>query len=544
MNLYQPIISGSLTVSGSVIISGSLSSTAGFTGSFSGTATTASYALTSSYLNPLNQTLIVSGSTSMTGSLQVTGSIATTGTITAQTLVVQTITSSIDYITGSSINGSLMTNTHQFTGSVLMTGSFTQTGTNTTSSFAGSVGIGNTSPFGKLSISKAAAPTGYTAADMYINLGYIESAASSSRLIGFGYNGASTEYPPSYIGYTTISTSGNEYGDLIFGTRSSTSGTVQASERMRISSAGNVGIGANSYYDGSGYGSTAKYLTIYNSAASSLIELASNSTVDDTNMGSINFINAANSGASGAGRYGIAYIRGSITNASGTGNTSGGYLSFGTKVDGGNQTERMRITSGGNVLINQTTDQLSTWKLQVTGNARFNDSIIFPTAAAANAGDMYLGQGSKYSGGFTANDFLLINQGSSSAGIVQITAGVVTNGVYLARNANSWSAVSSDARNKKDFETTQGLAEVLQIEPVKYNYIWDEEGETKRLGFTAQNLQSLIPEMVIATGKKADDGSDYLTITPDYLLPVLVKAIQEQSQTITSLQDRLTKAGL
>ena len=128
---------------------------------------------------------------------------------------------------------------------------------------------------------------------------------------------------------------------------------------------------------------------------------------------------------------------------------------------------------------------------------------------------------------------------SSGAGIVQITAGVVTNGVYLARNANSWSAVSSDARNKKDFETTQGLAEVLQIETVKYNYIWDEEGQTKRLGFTAQNIQPLIPEMVIATGKKADDGSDYLTITPDYLLPVLVKAIQELSAEVEALKAKI-----
>ena len=57
------------------------------------------------------------------------------------------------------------------------------------------------------------------------------------------------------------------------------------------------------------------------------------------------------------------------------------------------------------------------------------------------------------------------------------------------------------------------------------------------MGFKAQNLLPLIPEMVLTTGDKAPDGSDYLTIIPDYLLPVLVKSIQE-------LNDRLTKAGL
>jgi hypothetical protein len=45
------------------------------------------------------------------------------GTLTAQTIVVQTITSSTDYVTGSTIFGSSLNNTHQFTGSVGITGS-------------------------------------------------------------------------------------------------------------------------------------------------------------------------------------------------------------------------------------------------------------------------------------------------------------------------------------------------------------------------------------------------------------------------------------
>jgi hypothetical protein len=33
--------------------------------------------------------------------------------------------------------------------------------------------------------------------------------------------------------------------------------------------------------------------------------------------------------------------------------------------------------------------------------------------------------------------------------------------------------------------------------------------------------------MVSETGELAEDGSPYLTVTPDYILPILVKAIQE-----------------
>jgi hypothetical protein len=61
----------------------------------------------------------------VSGSLLVTGSLTTTGTITSQTLVVQTITSSIEFNTGSTRNGSLAANTHEFTGSVSVSGSIT-----------------------------------------------------------------------------------------------------------------------------------------------------------------------------------------------------------------------------------------------------------------------------------------------------------------------------------------------------------------------------------------------------------------------------------
>ena len=83
----------------------------------------------------LNGYFDVSGSMYLTGSLFNSGSITTNGTVTAQTLIVQTITSSIDYITGSTRFGSLITNTHVFTGSVSMTGSLSVSGSTSYSTF-------------------------------------------------------------------------------------------------------------------------------------------------------------------------------------------------------------------------------------------------------------------------------------------------------------------------------------------------------------------------------------------------------------------------
>jgi hypothetical protein len=86
------------------------------------TSTDAGYRLDVSGSTRLN------GNTQVTGSLNVSGSITTTGTITAQTLVVQTVTSSIIYSSGSNVFGNSVSNTQQFTGSVSVTGSLTVLG--------------------------------------------------------------------------------------------------------------------------------------------------------------------------------------------------------------------------------------------------------------------------------------------------------------------------------------------------------------------------------------------------------------------------------
>ena len=79
------------------------------------------------------------------GNAIITGSLTVTSTITAQTLVVQTVTSSIDFVTGSTRFGSTLSNTHQFTGSVGVTGSLTVN--NSVLSVGGTnVGIGTSSP--------------------------------------------------------------------------------------------------------------------------------------------------------------------------------------------------------------------------------------------------------------------------------------------------------------------------------------------------------------------------------------------------------------
>jgi hypothetical protein len=99
----------------------------------------ASYALTASYLSNYIEPFPYTGSAQITGSLSVVGQVSVTqdisassalftGAIVAQTLVVQTITSSVIYSSGSNTFGDDLTDVQQFTGSVRITGSLSLAG--------------------------------------------------------------------------------------------------------------------------------------------------------------------------------------------------------------------------------------------------------------------------------------------------------------------------------------------------------------------------------------------------------------------------------
>jgi hypothetical protein len=408
-----------------------------------------------------------------------------------------------------------------------------------------------------------------------------------SHGIGFAYLGASSL--PSIAGiFTSEGTAGGQtgYGSLLIKARSDfapfysidffTAASANTPvERMRITAGGNVGIGTlTPGYDGAGYGAV-RYVSINNALGTgSNLELATGTTANDAYVGALDFINTSNTGAPGAGRYGIASIRAYTTNASAT-NTGGGYLTFNTKADGGSGAERMRITSGGSVGIG-TDIPAARLQLNLTnafpgtvlagsgiGNAGNNFSIITTDAQGENVGGMITFGGMRNSDATNVGIFGGIRGGKenstngNTAGTLGFytlqsavafaermrigSTGTITFNAYGAGTlSTSASGVisASDGRHKtKTRQIQNGLEIIHTLQPTYYK--WNEDSpfasENEELGFIAQEIAEVIPE----ASPGVDEENKYRNYHDRAIIAMLVKGMQEQQSQIETLKSKI-----
>ena len=442
---------------------------------------------------------------------------------------------------------------------------------------SGNVGIGTTTPDSRLTISKNSAAPAAIVGTPYLNIVGANSeapklqfdayaniptltfrrangtqASPSALLTGeqigniavFGYG--ATGYTTANRGYIIFNADEN-WSDTAQGSRiafaTTTAGTAaSATERMRIDSSGNVGIGttAPSYkLDIQNTATTA--LRVYNSTATNGVLLT-----QDT---------SGNSGLNNQGN---------------------GYFLFGT-----NNTERMRIDSSGNVGIGTTspTRLLTLSGSGVNTRVQINNTVSGKNFGlyAADSGDSTINYGTSSALLFTQSGSETMRIDSSGNLLVGTTTqvgklNVVASsnigagytqylrntwsgdvgypGIYLAKydnntttsqifvrfsvnnettasgqiNANGANSAAfgsfSDRRLKENIvDLSSQLANICSLRPAEFDF---KDGSGHQIGFIAQEMQEVYPDVV---GVGADD---MLTITGWSKTEArLVKAIQE-----------------
>jgi hypothetical protein len=292
--------------------------------------------------------------------------------------------------------------------------------------------------------------------------------------------------------------------NIRFNTGTSGSGT----ERMRIDSSGNVGIGTSSPSNNLEVLSSSNPIIGLTSTASNLYcyygMTAGTVGAQLFTFGqSYSAVYPAGCTALANNTYGI------ILNAS----NATGILRFQT-----NDTERARIDSSGNLLVGTT---------NASGTAGIGFKFL-PSATYSRTTQV----GSTTSNSDTTHE--VYSTGASAyrfyvgyGGTVFATSTVIT--------------AISDQRlkeNVRDIDT--GLNSIMSLKPRRFD--WKEgKGQDKKdvAGFIAQEFEDVFPECV-GVSKAGVDGIEYKNINHETLIPTLVKAIQEQQALITTLTARIT----
>lgn len=582
MQLYQPTITGSLSVSGSVNISGSITIAGG--GTISGTASIATNAITASSAD----------------------NFLVRNTLTAQTLVVQTVTSSVIYSSGSNIFGNNIANTQIITGSVTVTGSLAVVTNGTefqvtsagvkmgnvigdTHTITGSVGIS-----GSLSGSSAA-----------FSGQLIASSTSGGTAVIFQNTGAQNSNGIELRGGTTGTTvnwkleKDNTVNNTFQLTPSTTNGgTTYTTPALSISSTGaatfsstvtaatKLSVGTSSTLSGVDMWIHSNSSTNVNVARLALTTDATGHTasdgswihVENTGLYIDNYENDAiifgtntlermrvtsNGSSATLGSGGIAKIIGSGTNSGYTelqfytyngptnqppvsigiiktdnGGYENGEFYIATKSSNANTApvERMRITSGGalqmvgagylrNALQSSYFGYNGVYRTLIvgsTGTDYLTDSVTlcFGVDVSGNANGSFSGNGTEYiwrnAGSFKSPNSANNNYNTllswNSSGVVTVT--------------------TSDYRAKEDLKSFEALPMVNAMK--LYDFRWIELQERMH-GVIAHELQEIVPYAVI--GEK--DGGSMQGVDYSKLVPIMLKAIQEQQAQIEAQQQQI-----
>jgi hypothetical protein len=239
---------------------------------------------------------------------------------------------------------------------------------------------------------------------------------------------------------------------------------------------------------------------------------------DDAKIG--NYSIAFGTSTTASGQFSTAF--GSSTTASGTTSTA---MGFGTTASATRSTALGSSTTANGESSTAMGLGTTARSFGETVLGTYNTSYTIGTSGATqpNATDrlFVIGNGTSV----TAKDALVMLKNGNTTFSGTVTATVV--------------APTSDARLKRNIVPLKnGVEALMQLNPVSYekkNSLYSTEYNIKENGFIAQELQKVMPTLVL----ESTDQDKLLSVNYTGIIPVLTKAIQEQQKAILDQQKQI-----
>jgi hypothetical protein len=357
---------------------------------------------------------------------------------------------------------------------------------------SGNVGIGTTNPVAPLVVSNSGGE------------GFEVVPGQSSNLnLFYHYNRGSN----AYIDYRIFANTHQFYKQ-------------GSSEAMRIDSSGRLLVGMSSALSG-GNSQYALIQTLGNTAGATgnarvVIgrgEAATSMSSGDS-IGEVNFTD--NTSAE------FAQIQAFVDGTPGS-NDYPGRLVFSTTADSASSpTERMRITSGGDLRIGQTTTSTPAGA-DVRGVGIESTGVL----SACNTGARAIEIGRTESDSLSREVLRWFRNGN----LVQTITTTATTVNY---------PTGSDYRLKENvIEMTGAIDRVKQLSPKRFNFI--VEPGVEKDGFIAHELETVVPQAVVGTKDQVDENGNpvWQGVDHSFMVPLLTGALQEAIAKIETLEAKV-----